>query len=98
MDTEQPQGGEPRPVQPKRVIADLRELADLTGGPGGARRVCWTPEWMKAREWLRSKLAALPVQVEIDPAGNLWAELPGKSPAVVTVGSHIDSVPNGGWL
>ena len=33
-----------------RVIADLRELAELTGGEGGARRVCWTDEWVKARE------------------------------------------------
>ena len=37
----------PRPcglrVDADRVIADLRELDRRTGGPGGARRVCWTP-------------------------------------------------------
>jgi len=27
-----------------RVIADLRGLAELTGGPAGARRLCWTDE------------------------------------------------------
>jgi hydantoinase/carbamoylase family amidase len=81
-----------------RVLADLRELADLTGGPDGARRVCWTEEWAKARELLRSRLDELPVDVSIDEAGNLWAELPGEHDGFVIVGSHVDSVPAGGWL
>jgi hydantoinase/carbamoylase family amidase len=81
-----------------RVLADLRELADLTGGPDGARRVCWTDEWVKAREFLRSRLDELPVDVSIDEAGNLWAELEGEEDGFVIVGSHVDSVPAGGWL
>ena len=85
-------------VRPDRVIADLRELADLTGGPDGARRVCWTDEWEEARAWLRGKLAELPCTIEVDQAGNLWATIQGQTPGVVVVGSHIDSVPHGGWL
>jgi hydantoinase/carbamoylase family amidase len=81
-----------------RVIADLRSLADLTGGPGGARRLCWTDEWLKARGFLRERLAELPVTVDVDEAGNLWAVLEGERPETVVVGSHVDSVPNGGWL
>jgi hydantoinase/carbamoylase family amidase len=81
-----------------RVLADLRELADLTGGPDGARRVCWTDEWTKARDFLRSRLDELPVEVSIDQAGNLWADLPGEAEGFVIVGSHVDSVPAGGWL
>ena len=81
------------------VLADLRELARLTGGPDGARRVCWTDGWVKAREYLRSRLGELPVAVSVDEAGNLWADLPGeREDAVVVVGSHSDSVPAGGWL
>jgi beta-ureidopropionase / N-carbamoyl-L-amino-acid hydrolase len=81
------------------VLADLRELARLTGGPDGARRVCWTDEWVKARELLRSRLEELPVSVSVDEAGNLWADMPGeREDAVVVVGSHSDSVPAGGWL
>ena len=81
-----------------RVLEDLRELARLTGGPEGARRVCWTDEWARARKFLRSRLDELPVEVAVDPAGNLWADLPGEQDGFVIVGSHVDSVPNGGWL
>jgi hydantoinase/carbamoylase family amidase len=84
--------------QPQRAIADLRALAELTGGPGGARRLAWTDEWASARRLLRERLADLPVHVEIDEAGNLWARLAGERPETVVIGSHIDSVPNGGWL
>jgi N-carbamoyl-L-amino-acid hydrolase len=47
---------------------------------------------------MRDKLSSLPVDVEIDEAGNQWATLPGESHRAVLIGGHIDSVPNGGWL
>jgi hydantoinase/carbamoylase family amidase len=86
------------PLQPGRTVAELRELHALTGDEGGAQRVCWTQTWRKAREWYRAKLAELPVDVEQDEAGNLWAELPGDSGRSVVIGGHLDSVENGGWL
>jgi hydantoinase/carbamoylase family amidase len=85
-------------ARPDRAIADLRALADLTGGPGGARRLCWTSEWEAARRFLRDRLSELPVTVDVDEAGNMWARLDGARPETVVIGSHIDSVPNGGWL
>ena len=36
--------------------------------------------------------------VEFDEAGNLWATLIGRSAQSLVIGSHLDSVPNGGWL
>jgi len=81
-----------------RAIRDLRELANRTGGPAGSRRLCWTPEWAEARAMLREELSTLPVEVEQDEAGNLWAYLKGQSADTVVVGSHLDSVPAGGWL
>ena len=85
-------------LNPQRVIADLRELAALTSDENGAQRVAWTPTWAKARDWYRAKLAELPVEVEQDEAGNLWATLRGASSKALILGSHLDSVPNGGWL
>jgi allantoate deiminase len=85
--------------QPERVVADLHEIAELTGGPGGARRVCWTDEWAKARAWLREKLPEVSSEIDVDEAGNLWATIAGeRDDEVLLVGSHVDSVPNGGWL
>ncbi|MEA2333140.1 MAG: beta-ureidopropionase / N-carbamoyl-L-amino-acid hydrolase [Thermoleophilaceae bacterium] len=87
------------PVDARRAIADLRELDRLTGGPDGARRVCWTSEWEQARAFLRERIDNIEgVTADQDEAGNLWATLPGDRPGTVAVGSHIDSVPNGGWL
>ena len=60
--------------------------------------MCWTPVWAKARSWLQKKLHELPLKVETDQAGNLWATLPGKSSQTIVIGGHMDSVPNGGWL
>ena len=81
-----------------RMIAELRELAELTGDERGAQRLAWTDNWAKAREWERALLAELPVEVDRDEAGNVWATLAGRSPQFLIIGSHIDSVPNGGWL
>ena len=82
----------------RRMIAELRELAKLTGDERGAQRLAWTDTWAKAREWERALLAELPVEVDRDEAGNVWATLAGRSPQFLIIGSHIDSVPNGGWL
>ncbi len=85
-------------LDPSRTVRELRELAELTGDENGAQRVCWTDTWAAARSWMREKLSSLPVEVEIDPAGNQWATLRGDSERAVLIGGHIDSVPNGGWL
>jgi hydantoinase/carbamoylase family amidase len=86
------------PLQPSRTVAELRELQELTGDENGAQRVAWTDTWATAREWLRGKLDGVPVQEEIDQAGNQWFTLRGDSERALLIGGHLDSVPNGGWL
>jgi hydantoinase/carbamoylase family amidase len=85
-------------LDPKRTIAELKELRQLTADAEGAQRVAFTPTWVKTREWLKSKLATLPVETHVDAAGNLWSTLKGRSEDAVLLGGHMDSVPNGGWL
>ncbi len=80
------------------VIANLRELAQHTSTADGAQRLAWGPVWRDARQWFNGKLATLGITPEIDAAGNSWATLPGQSDRTVIIGSHLDSVPNGGWL
>ena len=86
-------------LDPAAVVADLDELADQSGGRfAGADRLAWTPAWLGARRWLRGKLEAIGLTPRTDPAGNLWAAIAGEADEFLIVGSHIDAVPDGGWL
>ncbi len=85
-------------LDPKRTIAELKELRALTGDENGAQRVAFTGLWAGAREWLQRKTEAIPAETHRDEAGNLWATLRGESEKALLIGGHIDSVPNGGWL
>jgi N-carbamoyl-L-amino-acid hydrolase len=84
------------PLDPKRTVAELRELQELTGDENGAQRVAWTDTWVKAQEWLAAKLDG--IEMEFDEARNQWWTLPGASDQELLIGGHLDSVPNGGWL
>ena len=85
-------------IDPQRTLRELQELRSLTGDEAGAQRVAFTPTWVAARAWFRERLAGLPVEVHEDAAGNVWTTLAGASDRAVVIGSHIDSVPDGGWL
>lgn len=85
-------------LDPKRTVAELKELRALTGDANGAQRVAWTDMWLTAREWFTGKLAGLPVKQHYDSAGNNWVTLRGASEKSLLIGGHLDSVPNGGWL
>jgi beta-ureidopropionase / N-carbamoyl-L-amino-acid hydrolase len=83
---------------PRRTVADLKQLRALTEDENGAQRVAWTDTWLKARDWFNRKLTGLPVEVHDDAAGNRWVTLVGESEKALLIGGHLDSVPNGGWL
>ncbi len=86
-------------LDPKRTVADLKELRALTGDENGAQRVAFTETWVQARQWLQGKVQTIPrVETHRDEAGNFWATLRGESEKALLMGGHIDSVPNGGWL
>jgi N-carbamoyl-L-amino-acid hydrolase len=83
---------------PRRTIAELEQLRALTGDENGAQRVAFTESWLKARDFLRSAVADLPLEIHNDAAGSTWFTLRGESEEALLIGGHIDSVPNGGWL
>ena len=86
------------PVDAQAAVDLLKELRTLTADEHGAQRLAWSPVWLKARKWFESKLLELPVEHHYDAAGNSWSTLTGDSDATLILGSHLDSVPNGGWL
>jgi beta-ureidopropionase / N-carbamoyl-L-amino-acid hydrolase len=90
--------GQLMPVDTQAAVDLLKELRALTADEHGAQRLAWTPAWLKARAWFQAKLQELPVEHHLDAAGNSWTTLPGASEKTLILGSHLDSVPNGGWL
>src|SRR6478735_6923592 len=83
-------------LDPKRTVAELRELQELTGNADAAQRVAWTDTWVQAQDWMAGKLDG--IAMEFDEARNQWWTVPGASDRTLVLGGHLDSVPNGGWL
>ena len=65
---------------------------------GGYRRFAWTPVDAVLREWFASEARVRGLDLVTDRAGNHWAwwGSPGPDRPGVVVGSHLDSVPDGG--
>lgn len=69
-------------------------------GTGGYRRFAYGSEELECREWFVGAASALGLDVQRDRNGNLWAwwvpaGVDADAPALV-IGSHLDSVPDGG--
>lgn len=79
-----------------RRLADLLAEVNQFGATdsGGSERLAWSRPETTAREWLLDRCAREGLEVEQDEAGNVWA-WGGSQPAVV-MGSHLDTVPDGG--
>ncbi len=75
----------------------LQELAQHgRTAEGGITRFSFTPDDLKARELVIGWMEFCEMDVRVDAAGNIIGRFgPAGKPAVV-LGSHIDSVPNGG--
>jgi hydantoinase/carbamoylase family amidase len=86
-----------------RLRADLDALAQFGRDPGGGiTRPAYTPVDMEARRWLAGRMADAGLQPHIDSAANVTGRLPATSTngevAALLIGSHIDTVRNGGTL
>jgi hydantoinase/carbamoylase family amidase len=51
---------------------------------------------LAARSWLSERARDAGLDVDVDPAGNLWMTRWGMTEATILMGSHIDTVPNAG--
>jgi N-carbamoyl-L-amino-acid hydrolase len=81
----------------ERMWADLAPVG-RDRATGGYRRYAWTGTDGLLREWFRGEAARRGLEVVPDRAGNLWAwtaDPDADGPGLV-LGSHLDSVPDGG--
>ena len=85
----------------RRMWHDLESLG-LDDESGGYHRFAWTREDHDLREWFAGECAQRGLDLTTDRMGNQWAWWGDPDAAVaagdpgVVIGSHLDSVPNGG--
>src|SRR4051794_20974178 len=86
-------------IDVNRIRTDIEAIARCTATPGaGATRPTFSPAWAEACEYVIAQAKSAGCDVRTDAAGNIHARpasLGWDAPAWL-VGSHIDSVPNGG--
>lgn len=84
-------------VDEDRVLADLCSLAEFGKLGTGVNRPAFTEADVAARQWLMGQMQAAGLETLIDGIGNVYGRSPDAKQTIL-VGSHTDSVPNGGWL
>ena len=78
--------------------AMFHDLEAQTCDDQGVTRPAWSPQDQYAADLVADTARSLALEVSYDPAGNVYATLPGidrSAPGLLT-GSHLDSVPKGG--
>jgi N-carbamoyl-L-amino-acid hydrolase len=86
-------------VNGDRLNAHLAELAKIGATPeGGTNRVAYSDADRQGREYAMNLLRAARLEVSVDAAGNIHGRRAGRDAALppIAIGSHIDSVPQGG--
>jgi len=87
-------------VDPARLENTLLILGEIGRDPatGGMNRPAFSPADLEARRWFTSQLEAAGMQVRLDPAANIIGRIEGSDPtrSAIVLGSHLDSVPQGG--
>ena len=86
-------------VRSERVNAHLAELSAFGKNPqGGVSRLAYSDADLKGREYVIKLMREAKLAVSIDAAGNIVGRRAGSDPSLkpLVMGSHIDSVPEGG--
>ncbi|MBM3540240.1 MAG: Zn-dependent hydrolase [Alphaproteobacteria bacterium] len=85
------------PVNPERLLADVRECSEIGRFKTGVHRPTYSPEDQRARAWLVARMEAAGLQAEIDGIGNVIGRGSGSGKRML-IGSHIESQPEAGRL
>ena len=85
-------------IQRERLVKDFDAMAQMTAPGEGINRLAFTDADWEGRQYIIDCMIDAGLSVEIDDFGNVIGYKIGKKPdlPVVMVGSHTDSVPNGG--
>ncbi|MBN8203561.1 Zn-dependent hydrolase [Bacillus sp. NTK034] len=82
-----------------RIENHIDTLSTFTATPGrGTTRLTYSQEDLLARQYIKAEMEKAGLTVREDGLGNIFGKLEGslKDAPSVLIGSHFDSVPNGG--
>ena len=81
----------------ERIAGRLEQLWQIARGPGGgAHRPAYSEAEAHAMRLVAGWAGELGLRAAIDPFGNLWALPEDHDGPLLTSGSHVDTVPDGG--
>lgn len=86
-------------IDVKRVMRRLEELYECGKKEDGTHaRIAFSEEDQKGRELFSGYFKELGVEAQMDEAGNLFLRMEGEEPSApsILLGSHLDTVPDGG--
>lgn len=85
-------------IQRDRLVNDFEAMSQFTSPGEGINRLAFTDADWAGRQYIIDRMVDAGLTVETDGFGNVIGYKVGKNPdlPVVMVGSHTDSVPNGG--
>src|SRR5688572_12856316 len=86
-------------ANPERLGSRIEELGHFGRNPqGGVSRVAYSEADIAGREYIKALMRGTGLEVRVDTAGNVIGRRAGSDPQlpVIMMGSHIDSVPQGG--
>ena len=84
-------------ANPDRVVANLRQLAELGKYKTGVHRPSLMPQHVQSLHWLKGELDALGHRTAIDGIGNVFGFSQAKGRKLLS-GSHLESQNHAGWL
>jgi allantoate deiminase len=80
----------------RRLERDIQEVSRFSGPGPGVTRLSFTPEYRSALGYLEEEFGGIGFETYYDPVGNFVASNVPVGERCVALGSHVDSVPNGG--
>lgn len=84
-------------IDPDRLLADLRRLADFGRYKTGVHRPTFSPQDVESRAWLERRFAEAGLDARIDGVGNVIGSSRANGPKLL-MGSHSETQPHSGWL
>ena len=86
------------PINGERLKENLLALAALARTEGGINRLTYSDAFWRSCDFVEEKMREAGMAVRRNRLGNVIGTRPGRGERKIVMGSHIDSVPNGGMF